>query len=184
MLGNPYQKGFTLIESMLVLSIIALLLSIGLPSFNGFMERNRLRAAVEGLSVDLHWARSEAVMRGPSGTMNVNFVTNGSNAWCYGFTTDTDCDCRITDVADSDACVVAVSETDVLKRMLSTEYQGDVRMTSVTFASNTAGFTAVRGLSNTGQVVLAANDNTVSVQLTALGRIRVCSDSPLGYPAC
>lgn len=178
------NNGFTIIEMMIVILIIGVLLTIGIPSFQGYMERNRLKSAAEGLVTDLHFARSEAILRGPSGAVNVVFLTDGSTRWCYGMTTEAACDCRIADATNANACVLEIAGSDTLKRVVSTEYQGDVSMASVSFAGSTAGFTARRGLTNAGVVQFTADGNTINVGMTALGVIRVCSPSSIGYPAC
>ena len=185
-IGKPRRgnAGFTLIEALVTITIMGVFLSIGLPSYGSFNQKNRLRAAAEAISVDLHFARSEAISRGPGTAVNMTFITDGAAAWCYGLTTAASCDCQITDTADASACVIPMSGTNLLRTVSSTDYSGDVSLTSVTFAANTTGFSATRGLAVPGQAVLSANGNTVNVTLSALGRVRVCSASPLGYPTC
>ena len=55
------QRGFTLIELMVVLAVAAVLLSVGVPSFFESTTRARLEGAVNELAIDLQYARSEAV---------------------------------------------------------------------------------------------------------------------------
>jgi type IV fimbrial biogenesis protein FimT len=54
------EGGFTLIEFLVVISILAILLSVGVPSFVHFLANNRLTAAANGLLTDIQMARSEA----------------------------------------------------------------------------------------------------------------------------
>ena len=54
-------EGFTLIEMMVVISIIAILLMIGVPSFNDFVADQRVRTAASDLYGDLAFARAEAI---------------------------------------------------------------------------------------------------------------------------
>jgi type IV fimbrial biogenesis protein FimT len=58
------QRGFTLIELLVTISIMAILLGIGVPSFRGMIEANRLSSASNDLLSGLQFARSEAIKRG------------------------------------------------------------------------------------------------------------------------
>lgn len=58
------QRGFTLIELMVVVALIAILLTIASPSFSELMHRNRLAGASNELIASLQLARSEANRRG------------------------------------------------------------------------------------------------------------------------
>ena len=57
------MSGFTLLELMVVVVIGAILLGIGIPSFNNFIRNGRMTAAANDLVVGLHYARSEAIKR-------------------------------------------------------------------------------------------------------------------------
>ena len=61
--------GFTLVELMVVITIVAILMGIGVPSFRYVTNSNRISAEVNGLLGDLQFARSEAVKEG--GTVTV-----------------------------------------------------------------------------------------------------------------
>ncbi|MEH6592015.1 MAG: GspH/FimT family pseudopilin [Halioglobus sp.] len=56
-------KGFTLLELMLVLAILALLFGLILPSMHSAIARNRLRMEASQLMSALNLARGEAVSR-------------------------------------------------------------------------------------------------------------------------
>ncbi len=55
------QRGFTLIELMVVLTVAVILLSVSIPAFFESTARARLEGVVNELAVDLQYARSEAV---------------------------------------------------------------------------------------------------------------------------
>lgn len=63
---NP---GFTLIELMVTLGVSALVLSIGLPGFQGLVRDNRLVMQYNQFVSELNMTRSEAVKRGIRVTM-------------------------------------------------------------------------------------------------------------------
>ncbi len=57
------QHGFTLIESMVVLALLAVGLGLGLPALDGVLERQRIQTSLHLLSADMAMARSSAIMR-------------------------------------------------------------------------------------------------------------------------
>lgn len=70
--------GFTIIEMMMVLAIVAVLAAIGIPSFNTTIKNNRLVAASNEMVGAINFARMEAVRRGS----RVHFgAGNGSVGW-------------------------------------------------------------------------------------------------------
>jgi len=55
------QRGFTITELMITGVVLAVLLAIGLPSFNQFIVRNQIRASAEAIQNGVQLARAEAV---------------------------------------------------------------------------------------------------------------------------
>ena len=60
----PNQFGFTLIELMITIVVLAVLLGIGVPSFQETIRLNRTAAVTNDLVTGLQFARSEAIRRG------------------------------------------------------------------------------------------------------------------------
>ena len=57
------QRGFTLIETMIVVVIIGIVLAVGMPAFGGYRNDMKLRQARAQLNEDLRLARQIAVTR-------------------------------------------------------------------------------------------------------------------------
>ena len=56
-------SGFTLIELMVALAVVAILISVGLPKMSIFFKGNRMVTNANDLLAGLHIARSEAIKR-------------------------------------------------------------------------------------------------------------------------
>lgn len=68
------HRGFTLIELMIGLAIVAILLVLGMPALSQFLDSSRLKAAATSFSSGLQYARSQAVSRNE----RVQFTSNGA----------------------------------------------------------------------------------------------------------
>lgn len=58
-----HRKGFTLIELVTTLAVVAVLLAVGVPGFGDALARLRVQTAMHRVSTDLAMARSSAIMR-------------------------------------------------------------------------------------------------------------------------
>jgi len=80
------MKGITLIELLVTLAVLAVLVAIGVPRMQGISQNNRLTAAINSLSSDMAFARSEAVNRNTS--IRIRSV-NGAGDWSGGWVVET-----------------------------------------------------------------------------------------------
>ena len=60
---NGKDAGFTLIELMATLAILAVTLALGTPSFSSVIQRQRVNTTLHLLSTDIAMARNTALMR-------------------------------------------------------------------------------------------------------------------------
>jgi type IV fimbrial biogenesis protein FimT len=58
------HDGFTLVELMVTLAVIAILAMFAVPNFGSLMRRHRVTSVANQLLADLSYARTEAAMRG------------------------------------------------------------------------------------------------------------------------
>lgn len=82
--------GFTAVELMVTVAIMAVLAALAMPSFNPLIERWRVHQATSALQSTLFFARSEAIKRG--GAVVVQKLPNNTNG-CTSATGNRDWDC-------------------------------------------------------------------------------------------
>ncbi|MCC5862003.1 MAG: GspH/FimT family pseudopilin [Gammaproteobacteria bacterium] len=79
--ARRYGRGFTLLELMATITILAILLGIGIPSLTAFIQNSRVTSQANGLVSSFHLARSEAIKRGTP--VSVTALAGGFGAgWC------------------------------------------------------------------------------------------------------
>ena len=71
------QRGFTLIEIMVSLTVLGILLMVALPSFSEWLQNQQLRAASEATLNGLQVARAAAIRR----NVLVQFVSGPGTGW-------------------------------------------------------------------------------------------------------
>ncbi len=81
---RSHQRGFSLLELMITLSVAAILLVIAVPSFRDLMHRNQVSAASNELLASVAYARTEAITRGQLVSM---CPSTDNGATCAGGTT-------------------------------------------------------------------------------------------------
>ncbi len=186
------NTGFTLIELMITLAIVAILLTVGVPSLKTFMQGNQLIASTNELLSALHIARSEAIKLNKRVTVcesaNGTSCTNpGTGNWRDGWIVLAD--------ANGDGvgtgAVCANTTTDCLLRSheaipdpqlsVSGVYTGGGAINAFTFTSR--GLPKdMAGASQAGTFSVCSFDsaNTVigsrAVILSLSGRVRVSDD--------
>ena len=75
--ARQFATGFTAIELMVVVSIVAILAALAAPSFSPLIENWRVRESAEQLQSTLYYARSEAIKRG--GQVLIQKIPNNTN---------------------------------------------------------------------------------------------------------
>jgi type IV fimbrial biogenesis protein FimT len=175
------QSGFTLTELMVVTTIVAILMGIGVPSFRYVTTANRVSAEVNALLGDMQYARSEAVREGQ--TVTVCASTDGAtctggvnNTWQGGWIVFSD--------ANNDQTVQAGTEPVLrVKNTFSGQDTFTSTVNAVTF--NREGFAVA--LPNAG-ILLTVHESTSNsvytrcLQVTLVGTVKTVSHTTL--PAC
>lgn len=77
MMGHGTRRGVTLIEMLMVLTIVGIMLAAALPKFNAMRTNYRVDTAAQQVVGDLRRARSEALKRNRS----VKLAKTGTNTY-------------------------------------------------------------------------------------------------------
>jgi type IV fimbrial biogenesis protein FimT len=75
------SAGFTLIELMITITIGAILMAIGIPSFRDFILGQRVKTASYDMSYTLTFARSEAIKRNDNVVVRPTTTGSWENGW-------------------------------------------------------------------------------------------------------
>jgi type IV fimbrial biogenesis protein FimT len=161
-------KGFTLVELLVALVVMAILVAIAAPAFQNLIKGQRLKAVVETTLSDLQVARTEALTLGLSGTVTVTF--NEGVSWNY--------------------TIVSSGSTPTVARTYN-DYGGGVTaaVTGWNKAGGAAAFTitTVRSLdaAGTGSITFTLGSLSAKIERNLLGGVFVCSpNGDLGYRTC
>lgn len=75
--------GFSLVELMIVLSVLSILFAVGMPAFGLFLQDIEIRGSADALRAALQTARTEAVTR--NALVRISFDdASGKPAWALG----------------------------------------------------------------------------------------------------
>jgi type IV fimbrial biogenesis protein FimT len=163
------QHGFTIIELMVALVVVAILLVVAAPSLVSLLDKRRLEGNAAELATDIEYARSEAVHR--NAAVGVVFGANCYTVYVLGTTNATNCTTLGTGAVQLKAVQVSPGLT-------------------LTFTPTTAGafiaFDPVRGmaidagagttdLSGFVDVTSSGGNWQIRNRVTRVGRVKTCS---------
>ena len=169
------KGGFTLIELMVAISIIAIFALIGLPAFDNLIQESRIRSQSGDLLAQLAHARSEAMRTSIVVTICPGESTEGCNGqkWSQGWIAFFDKNSDKSLNADEKIIIVNTKliegitlHSTSFSRYLSFNYDGSL------LGSNSAGsfiFCDGRGFSKSGRVI----------KVNMLGRLRILEKTSL-----
>lgn len=87
------NRGVSVIELMIAIAVLAVVISIALPSFTVLMANQRIRTATESLRAGLQGARMEALKRGQGVVFDISSL---DSSWNFG------CESPVADDNDGD----------------------------------------------------------------------------------
>ena len=174
------HPGFTLLELLVTLALVGLLAGLAMPAMGRLLDTARLRSATEAFSQELQQARNHALTH----QQNVYFsLSLSAQRWCYGWNEGSACDCTAGD-SEATACRTGSTSRRRIHRRLSTDFPSVELKTTQPTALRTLRFSPLRGTASADTFRLHNGAGELRVIVSPLGRVRICSTSGLGYPAC
>ena len=186
-------RGFTLIELAVALAVLALALTLALPSWQRVTDRHRMISGVRQVSAFLSTAQTGAIER--NARLSLAFQRNSEEQWCLGAVLgDAACDCMEDDIAQADFCAI-----DSVAQRVGAEWLGGLRLLSAADLQPDPGdgrivFDPVIGiLEPTGDRLELEFSSTsgaflMTLSLSPTGLLNLCSpadsDPVPGYPTC
>jgi len=180
--GISTKKGFTLIELMIVIGVLAVITSLALPSYRTIIEKRQVTSGAEQLGAFLSAVQMESVKR--SENLTVTYSRASKSSWCIGVVSGTTaCTCTITDPTAVGACAIdgqlrVTSDADLNFPGIMSGMDGDgafVFDPARGLIYDDAGLSAF----DEAELELVSENATygLNVQITRTGRIQICSDS-------
>ncbi len=123
-----FSRGFTLIELMIVVAVLAVILMLAAPSFYNLFMLQRLKAVSAQLNTDVQYARSEAIQRNQF--VRVRFGSNASSS-CYAIYTGTSafsCNCLNTPVCGANGTEIRTVRLDAAQGISLSAPAGSFRI--------------------------------------------------------
>ena len=172
------QKGITLIETMVVITLVAILTALAVPSFKDMLINSRLEGKAREYVTHINWARSLAVSTNQA--VNLHIAT-GESASCYVVFQGpvNDCTCNgngaVCTTPGNERLVIVFSHSDGVRVSARTE-SGTTRI-NPRQGTITPTLTAI---------FTADNGKTIHNISNILGRTRTCGpeEASFGFPAC
>lgn len=94
------QRGFSLVELMVVIALISVVMAVAVPGIRDFMAGQRVKSAVLDFSAAAMFARGEAMKRGAQIFIKAPSSNNLAGGWCVVFL-DSAAECNLSIPGDS-----------------------------------------------------------------------------------
>jgi type IV fimbrial biogenesis protein FimT len=175
--GVARQRGVTLVESLVAISVAAVLVGSAVPGLQGWRQRHQLEALATQLETDLQWARAEAVARNDG--VRVAFGRDVEGGGCVLLHTGAAGDCRC-DGGGATACGAGAELLRAVPIAAGSPVQVVSNSASIRFDG------AFGTVTPTATVQLRAPVGSLRLIVNVMGRVRACTPDAAvpGVAAC
>jgi type II secretion system protein H len=132
--SGPRARGFTLVEIMIVIAVVAIVFAMGAPSFARMVQKGPLRQAVSDVVEALGQARAQAILRG----VPMDFVLSGEGIMQVVPASDRESSARTAEAAgvevgerdlDAGSSFTAVLGEDIAVTLLEVNFRTQMEAT-------------------------------------------------------
>ena len=163
-------RGFSLYELLMTMTLVALVLTLGIPSFGSIVANHRLKVEVDALFHAVHLARKGSVVRRRAITICPSYGDNDcepSLDWSMGWMMFVNTDRDQPAVRDDDEAILSHHAVDRNARIMSNRKAFTLRSTELRATNGTLVFCDRRGratpralvISYTGRPRVTRNDS-------------------------
>ena len=182
------HRGFTLVEIMMSIVLLALGLALALPSYRDMVEKRQVTNGAEQLAAFINTAQGVAMKT--NRTVTVSYTHTDTDDWCIGaISGDAACDCSQTNTEADNYCQIA-SQAFVLDDSIAAERD---LMYNVG-GDGSYSFDPIRGIFNdlddslTMELRSQSGDFRLNLMVNNTGRVTLCSADSAhavpGYAVC
>ena len=179
------QSGLTLNELLIALSVVAILVSLGAPSYSEIITKRKVAGAANMITMFIENMKMVSIKRNEFVTISYKRTGNGT-AWCLGAVVGKDAACDCT--AEIPQCLI-----DAVPTVLSNETHSEFNKLHANFDEGYITFDPVRGILTdpadtvSMEIKPASEDYQVNITVNATGRVSKCSPAEhklVGYVTC
>jgi type IV fimbrial biogenesis protein FimT len=170
------QRGVTLIEAAVAMTLVAIAVSTAVPGFQGLVARKRVEGVATQLATDLQTVRTTAVARNEPLRISFHAAPGGT---CYVIHTGAKLQCSCVGPAPA-ACLDGAEQ-------IRTVWLPATELVTVQASAGSILFDPLHGTSTpTGTVRVSGTPGAIHHVVNVMGRVRSCSPDGVlpGYRPC
>lgn len=182
------QRGFTMIEVLLSVVLVAIGMALAIPSYRDMVEKRQLTNGAEQVAAFVNTA--QGISSRSNQVVTVSYSRSANDNWCIGATVgDTACDCTETVDTESDYCAI-----DDQRFVINAQHAGNLDIMQEMTGDGAFAYDPIRGLfvdlgdSVEMKMRSQSGDFRLNMLVNNTGRVMLCSDSSNhdvpGYDVC
>lgn len=166
------SKGYSLLEVMIVVSIVMLLSTFTTPAINHWLDDNKFRSALKAVSELAKATRLQALATGAE----KHLVVNGKSEECIAISTNPNCSCSVSSLPSSPTSASAHCATEnEIRPVLLRDKHIDITTSSGDNKVITFNKHGTLNFSSSTTIVLKSKQREGRIIISSLGRARSCA---------